>query len=106
MLFRSIKAINIAAPDIVFVAMGVPLQEKWISRNRSLINARLCLGVGAFLDYLSGTLPRAPLWMRRAHLEWFWRIFVDPKRMFKRYIIDGFLFVTYAVKFKIGTWGR
>ena len=52
---------------------------------------------GALLDYLSGTLVRAPLWMRKLHLEWLWRIFIDPKRMFKRYVIDGFCFVLYML---------
>ena len=96
-----IEKINNADADIVFVAMGAPLQEKWIIRNRSRINARLCLGVGAFLDYLSGSIPRAPLWMRKAHLEWFWRIFVDPKRMVKRYLIDGVCFVGYAIYMRL-----
>jgi N-acetylglucosaminyldiphosphoundecaprenol N-acetyl-beta-D-mannosaminyltransferase len=92
-----IQAINKASPDIVFVAMGVPLQEKWIIENRPSIDSRLCLGVGAFLDYLSGSIPRAPQWMRRMHIEWCWRIFIDPRRMFKRYMIDGFCLFIYAV---------
>jgi N-acetylglucosaminyldiphosphoundecaprenol N-acetyl-beta-D-mannosaminyltransferase len=96
-----IHMINEAAPDILFVAMGVPLQEKWIFRNRAFINARLCLGVGALLGYLSGTILRAPLWVRQAHIEWFWRIFIDPKRMFKRYIVDGFCFFMYVIYIRL-----
>jgi N-acetylglucosaminyldiphosphoundecaprenol N-acetyl-beta-D-mannosaminyltransferase len=84
-----IKKINVSGADVLFVAMGVPLQEKWIARNRGKLNPRLCLGVGALLDYLSGTIPRAPLFMRKMHIEWLWRIFIEPKRMFRRYIIDG-----------------
>ena len=95
-LDSAIAQINSSEADILFVAMGVPLQEKWIVQNRSKLNVKLCLGVGAFLDYLSGTIPRAPSWMRQIHMEWFWRIFIDPKRMFKRYMIDGFCFVLFV----------
>jgi len=69
--------------------MGVPLQEKWIYRNRELLEPKVCVGVGAFLDYLSGILPRASIVVRRLNLEWLWRVFIDPKRMIKRYFFDG-----------------
>jgi N-acetylglucosaminyldiphosphoundecaprenol N-acetyl-beta-D-mannosaminyltransferase len=92
-----IDQINRSGADILFVAMGVPLQEKWIAKNRALLNPSICLGVGALLDYLSGTLPRAPLWMRRMHMEWVWRIFVDPRRMVKRYLLEGISFIIYSV---------
>lgn len=84
-----IKAINSSGADVLFVGMGAPLQEKWIYKNRSRLNPKLCLGVGALFDYLSGRIPRAPFWMRKMHLEWLWRIFMEPKRMFKRYAVDG-----------------
>ncbi len=84
-----IEKINSSKADILFVAMGVPLQEKWIYKNLDKLDVRLCLGVGALFDYLSGTLPRAPKFMRIIHLEWLWRISLEPKRMFRRYIIDG-----------------
>jgi N-acetylglucosaminyldiphosphoundecaprenol N-acetyl-beta-D-mannosaminyltransferase len=96
-----INVLNAAKPDILFVAMGVPVQEKWIASHRAQLNARLCLGVGAFFDYLSGSIPRAPALMRKLHLEWFWRIFIDPRRMFKRYIIDGVGFMVYLTYRKI-----
>jgi len=84
-----IEKINSAGTDILFVAMGVPVQEKWIARNKEKLNPKLCLGVGALFDYLSGNIARAPKFMQVIHLEWLWRIFIEPKRMFKRYIIDG-----------------
>ncbi len=92
-----IARINAAAPDILFVARGVPLQEKWIAQNRHLLNVRLCLGVGALLDYLAEVIPRAPKRMRKMHLEWLWRILIDPRRMFKRYVIDGSRFCFYLI---------
>ncbi|MCR4336917.1 MAG: WecB/TagA/CpsF family glycosyltransferase, partial [Candidatus Omnitrophica bacterium] len=94
---KMVEKINQVRPDILFVAMGVPLQEKWISKHRQILDVKLCLGVGALLDYLSGSIPRAPKWMRKFHLEWFWRILIDPRRMFKRYVIDGFGFVMYVI---------
>jgi len=84
-----IKKINDSGADILFVAMGVPRQEKWIAEHREELNPRLCLGVGALFDYLSGRIPRASIFMRTIHLEWLWRICVEPRRMLKRYIIDG-----------------
>ena len=96
-----IKKINDSGADILFVAMGVPLQEKWIAKHRRELNPRLCLGVGALFDYLSGRIPRAPLFMRKMHLEWLWRIFIEPKRMFKRYIVDGMKLGWIVLKYKL-----
>ena len=74
-----IEKINKLEADILFVAMGVPLQEKWIVQNRGRLNPKLCLGVGALFDYLSGRIKRAPKWMQKAGLEWFWRLMMEPK---------------------------
>ena len=83
-----IEAINRSEADILLVAMGVPLQEKWIGRNRAALKPRLCIGVGALFDFWSGRVPRAPLWMRRCKIEWVWRTFVEPKRLGQRYLFD------------------
>ena len=99
-----IKKINDSGANILFVAMGVPKQEKWIAKHREQLNPKLCLAVGALLDYLSGTIPRAPLWMRKANLEWFWRIFVEPKRMIKRYLIHGVGFMVYIIFLRFCPW--
>jgi exopolysaccharide biosynthesis WecB/TagA/CpsF family protein len=80
--------------------MGVPLQEKWIVENRDKIKARLCLGMGALLDYWSCNKPRAPVFLRKLHLEWLWRIILEPNRMAKRYIIDGSKLFCYILKYK------
>jgi len=65
-----VKAINAAAPDVILVGMGNPLQERWIMRYRARIHAPLCIGVGGLLEYWTGSLDRAPLWMRRLGIEW------------------------------------
>ena len=96
-----VKQINQSEANILFVALGAPIQEKWIFKNRNKLQPKVCLGVGALLDYLSGTIPRAPMWMRQMHIEWFWRIFIDPRRMFKRYFIDGVGFLIWLIYFRI-----
>lgn len=102
---KVIDKINNSGADILFVAMGAPLQEKWIARHREKLNTGLCLGVGALFDYLSERVRRAPKIMRNLYLEWLWRIFIDPKRMFKRYIIDGSKFFWLVLKQRFGILG-
>ena len=95
-----IKKINDSKADILFVAMGVPMQEKWIYRNREKLNPKLCLGVGALFDYFSGHIKRAPKIIRNIRMEWLWRIFMEPKRLWKRYLVDGIKFLGLVVKEK------
>ena len=73
--------------------MGVPLQEKWIDRHRAELNCGVALAVGGLLDFVSGRIPRAPKWLRRLGLEWCYRLYQEPKRLFKRYVIGNPLFV-------------
>ena len=91
-----INAINASGADIVMVAMGVPLQDVWIYRHRNRIDARLVMGVGALFDFEAGMVPRAPKVLRRTGLEWGWRLAVEPRRMFGRYVIGNPLFVARA----------
>ncbi len=93
-----IRAINQSGARILFVAKGVPLQEKWIDDNSSHLNVPVILGVGALFDFVSGTIPRAPQLMRRMKLEWLFRLMLEPKRLFKRYVIGNPLFICRAVK--------
>ncbi|MEO6802480.1 MAG: WecB/TagA/CpsF family glycosyltransferase [Granulicella sp.] len=75
-----------AAPDILLVAFGNPKQEKWLSMHRNRLNVPVCIGIGASLDFLSGDLSRAPMWMQRAGMEWFFRFVVEPRRLAARYL--------------------
>jgi exopolysaccharide biosynthesis WecB/TagA/CpsF family protein len=93
-----IDEINASGADVLLVALGVPQQEIWIARNRHRLNARLVFGVGAQFDFWSGRIPRAPMLLRKTGLEWTWRLAMEPKRLFKRYIIGNPLFVCRAVK--------
>ena len=81
-------------PDIVLVAMGVPKQEIWINQNLTRLPACTAIGVGGLLDFVSERIPRAPLWMRKLNIEWCFRLYCEPARLFKRYIIGNPLFIT------------
>lgn len=87
-----IKEINQLSPDILLVGMGVPLQEKWIKRNLPLLNVPVCWGVGALFDYYSLRVKRAPRFMREIGLEWLFRFIIEPRRLWRRYLIGNFVF--------------
>lgn len=93
-----IQQINESRADIVFVAMGVPCQEHWIETNRSSLNAKLLIGVGGLFDFYSGTVSRAPLWLRKLSLEWVWRLMMQPTDKAKRYLIGNPIFLLRAWK--------
>ncbi len=82
---------------IVFVGLGCPKQERWMYEKKGRINA-VMLGVGAAFDFHAGTITRAPLWMRNNGLEWLHRLFSEPRRLWKRYLITNFLFVLGAAR--------
>lgn len=87
-----VLAINNSGANVLFVGLGCPKQEKWMAAHRGRINT-LMIGVGAALNYHSGTIRRAPLWMQRRGLEWFYRFCTEPRRLFKRYLITNTLFI-------------
>lgn len=79
--------------DVVLVGLGAPHQEAWINRHMPATEATVIMGVGGLFDYYSGRLPRAPMWMRRAGLEWLFRLYQEPRRLFKRYVIGNVVFL-------------
>ncbi len=81
--------VKAARPDIVFVALGAPKQELWISRSLDEIQPAVAIGCGASLDFISGQLSRAPRWISNAGFEWAYRLAQDPARLWKRYLIRG-----------------
>ena len=84
--------------DVVMVAMGNPLQERWLESNLAATGARLGVGVGAFFDFTAGTAKRAPAWMNRAGIEWLWRLAQEPKRLFRRYVVGNPVFLGRALR--------
>lgn len=80
--------INKKKPDLLFVCLGCPKQEKWIYNHINEYNAKVSICAGATVDFLAGNMKRAPKWMSNCGLEWFYRFLQEPKRLFKRYFID------------------
>ena len=83
---EALDIIRAAQPDIVCVALGNPKQEYWIDRYRHELGVPVLIGVGGTLDFLAGEKPRAPLWMQDTGTEWIYRLFREPKRLFRRYL--------------------
>lgn len=86
---RVVAQINAAAPDILLVCFGMPVQERWILDNWQSIDAHVFLKGGAAFDYASGRLRKAPAWIIRIQLEWLYRLGQDPRRLFARYVIGN-----------------
>lgn len=87
-----IARINEAAPHILLVGMGVPKQEKWLWRYRHHLHVPVLWGVGATFEYYARVTPRAPVWMRQCGLEWCFRLFLEPRRLWHRYLIGNTVF--------------
>lgn len=88
-------------PDVLLVAMGVPRQELWIARHIDARHCTLPIAVGALLDFLSGTVPRAPPWMRRLRLEWLFRLWIEPGRLWRRYVVGNPVFLLRVIRQKL-----
>ena len=96
-----VAEIAAARPDVVLVALGAPKQDAFIARNLNRMQAKVCLGVGGLFDFYSGRIPRAPQWLRDAGLEWTYRLYQEPGRMWKRYLIGNFVFLARVVTEKV-----
>ena len=99
-----IDAINIANPDLLWIGMTAPKQEKWVSTNFNELKINCHIGaIGAVFDFYAGTIKRAPIWMQKHSLEWLYRLMIEPKRMWKRYLVGNFKFCIYVLKEKYCT---
>jgi len=93
---KAINAANKGAPDLLFVALGSPKAENWVHLVRSQLQAHAVIGVGGALDMLSGRVLRAPRWMQNAGVEWAWRLWQEPARLWRRYLVDDIKFPVYV----------
>jgi len=93
-----IDSINGTNPDIVWVGLGAPKQERWMRDHMTLLSASGIFGVGAAFDFHANTTQRAPLWMQRSGLEWAFRISQDPKRLAQRYATTNGAFALGLLK--------
>lgn len=82
-----VTIINGSRPDFVWVSLGCPRQEMWIEENRRQIKALAAGGAGAVFDFLAGGTSRAPEWIQYAGLEWIYRLMIDPKKLWRRYLV-------------------
>lgn len=87
--------------ELIFVAFGAPKQEKWIAKNLAYCDVKVALGVGGLFDFYSGVNKRAPLWIRKIGLEWLYRVYQEPRRLWKRYFIGNFIFLFRLFHYKL-----
>lgn len=97
-----LQAINTARPDILLVCFGMPQQELWLVQNWERLNAYVGLTGGAALDYISGNLQRGPKWMTDHGFEWLARMIIEPRRLWKRYVLGNPLFLWRVFMQRIG----
>lgn len=96
-----ISAINAVKPDIVLVSLTAPKQDIWIAENLEHLDTSIAIGIGGAFEVAAGLIKRAPVWMQKAGLEWFYRFLQEPKRMFKRYFVEAPVFIPLIIAQKL-----
>ncbi len=96
-----VDAIRVTGASLIMAALGNPLQERWLDEHLSATGARLGIGVGAFLDFAAGQVPRAPAWMNRWGIEWIFRLAQEPGRLWRRYVVGNPLFLARVLKTRL-----
>ncbi|HWG57724.1 MAG TPA: WecB/TagA/CpsF family glycosyltransferase [Candidatus Acidoferrales bacterium] len=97
-----VEMINSATPDVVWVGLSTPKQERWMYAHRERLNAPVLIGVGAAFDINSGAKNQAPRWMREHGFEWLFRLLQEPRRLWRRYLIYGSKFLFWVLLEEIG----
>ena len=97
---RMIGAVNEFKPDVLFVGLTAPKQEKWVYKHYDQLSAGHIGCIGAVFDFYAGNINRAPEWMINLGMEWFYRLFKEPKRMWRRYIIGNVKFIYFVFREK------
>jgi len=90
---RVLSRIRRIAPDLLFVGLGTPKQEYWIEDNAEMLGAGIAMGVGGAFELLSGLIPRAPRWLQSIGMEWAYRLAMEPRRLWRRYLTDNAIFI-------------
>jgi len=100
-----VAAVNAFAPDVLFIGMTAPKQEKWAYAHFEQLQAQHVCSIGAVFDFYAGTVKRAPKVFIKLGLEWFYRLIMEPRRMWRRYLIGNTKFIGYIIKekFRIST---
>ncbi|SLM49617.1 conserved protein of unknown function [Nitrospira japonica] len=95
---KMIRHINEARPDVLWVGMTAPKQEKWVERNRRQLRVPVIGSIGAVFDFYAGTYQRAPSWVCRMGFEWMYRFMLEPRRMWKRNVVSAPKFIWLALR--------
>lgn len=103
---KVVEAVRHANPDILVVGFGMPMQEFWIDDNLAKLNARVILPAGSMIDYTAGRKGLAPPWMANHGMEWLYRFFQEPGRLWRRYLIGNPLFMIQILFKAIGNFFR
>lgn len=98
-----LQAIDEFKPDVLFVGMTAPKQEKWSHANFDRINAKRVCSIGAVFDFYAGNIKRAPKWIQNLGFEWLYRFLQEPTRLWRRYLVGNFMFVCTILKELIST---
>jgi N-acetylglucosaminyldiphosphoundecaprenol N-acetyl-beta-D-mannosaminyltransferase len=101
----AVKHLMAAQPSLLFVALGAPKQELWMSQHRADFPSTVLIGVGAALDIVSGRFREAPRWMTNVGLEWLFRLAQEPRRLARRYLIDDPWILRWAIQARLGRGG-
>jgi N-acetylglucosaminyldiphosphoundecaprenol N-acetyl-beta-D-mannosaminyltransferase len=97
-----IQKINAVKPNIFITGFGMPLQERWLMENWDRLETNVAVTAGALFDYLSGEVHRVPRWMTDHGFEWLGRLIVEPRRLWRRYLIGNPLFLCRVLKQRLG----
>lgn len=97
----AVDSVNDAHPHILLVGMGTPIQERWIAAHRHQLDVPVVWAVGALFDFVTGVQPRGPRWMLDHGLEWLCRLWSDPRRLWRRYVVGNPLFILRVLRQRI-----
>ncbi len=95
---KILQAIRAAKPDLLFAALGSPKQEIWLADYGHRIGPCTSIGIGATLDFLAGRVRRAPRWMQQSGIEWLWRLVQEPRRLWRRYLVEDSAFIAMFLR--------
>ncbi len=98
---RVVEEVRRLAPDLLLVGMGSPRQELWIGKNLQRLNVRVGWAVGALFDHVAGTVPRAPRWASKHGFEWLHRLMVEPRRLWRRYMVGNARFLVAVLAARV-----
>jgi N-acetylglucosaminyldiphosphoundecaprenol N-acetyl-beta-D-mannosaminyltransferase len=98
----AVARMNESAAHIIWVGLSTPKQERWMAEYRPYLEAPVLIGVGAAFDFHAGTVRQAPAWMQQLCLEWLFRLLIEPRRLWKRYLLNNPLFILALAKQRLG----